>query len=120
MSEEISGFQTAPKAQVQAAFEAIAQRSMHDLSFLHPDMPVYVSDFTLFEGQWTGCVITPWMLSALIFPGPDQLWPVRKVSEKLGIASAVWHDDIHGRRTGWCIAIPLLLVDVAAQSQYVV
>lgn len=48
-------------------------------------MPVYVSDFTLFEGQWTGCVITPWMLSAVIFPGPDQLWPLRKVSEKIGL-----------------------------------
>ena len=63
MTEEIAGFQTSPKAQVQAAFEEIARRSMHDLSFLHPSMPVYVSDFTLFEGQWTGCVITPWMLS---------------------------------------------------------
>ncbi len=72
MTEEIAGFQTSPKAQVQAAFEEIARRSMHDLSFLHPSMPVYVSDFTLFEGQWTGCVITPWMLSAVIFPGPDQ------------------------------------------------
>ncbi len=68
MTEEIAGFQTSPKAQVQAAFEEIARRSMHDLSFLHPSMPVYVSDFTLFEGQWTGCVITPWMLSAVIFP----------------------------------------------------
>ncbi|EIN54911.1 hydrogenase-2 operon protein hybE [Escherichia coli PA5] len=58
---------------------------MHALSFLHPSMPVYVSDFTLFEGQWTGCVITPWMLSAVIFPGPDQLWPLRKVSEKIGL-----------------------------------
>ena len=85
MTEEIAGFQTSPKAQVQAAFEEIARRSMHDLSFLHPSMPVYVSDFTLFEGQWTGCVITPWMLSAVIFPGPDQLWPLRKVSEKIGL-----------------------------------
>lgn len=59
MTEEIAGFQTSPKAQVQVAFEEIARRSMHDLSFLHPSMPVYVSDFTLFEGQWTGCVITP-------------------------------------------------------------
>lgn len=82
MSEEFVGFQTAPKMQIQAAFEEVARRSMHDLSFLHPNMPVYVSEFTLFEGQWTGCVITPWMLSALIFPGPDQIWPVRKVSEK--------------------------------------
>lgn len=55
MTEEIAGFQTSPKAQVQAAFEEIARRSMHDLSFLHPSMPVYVSDFTLFEGQWTVC-----------------------------------------------------------------
>ena len=85
MTEEIAGFQTSPKAQVQAAFEEIARRSMHDLSFRHPSMPVYVSDFTLFEGQWTGCVITPWMLSAVIFPGPDQLWPLRKVSEKIGL-----------------------------------
>ncbi|HEI8858574.1 TPA: hydrogenase-2 assembly chaperone [Citrobacter koseri] len=85
MSEEISGFPSSPRMQVQAAFEEIARRSMHALSFLHPNMPVYVSDFTLFEGQWTGSVIAPWMLSALIFPGPDQLWPVRKVSEKLGL-----------------------------------
>lgn len=85
MSEEFLGFQTPPKAQIQTAFEEIAQRSMHDLAFLHPNMPVYVSDFTLFEGQWTGCVITPWMLSALILPGPEQLWPPRKVSEKLGL-----------------------------------
>lgn len=35
MTEEIAGFQTSPKAQVQAAFEEIARRSMHDLSFLH-------------------------------------------------------------------------------------
>ncbi len=70
MSETFSGFDTAPVARVQAAFEEIAHRSMHDLSFLHPTMPVHVSDFTLFEGQWTGTVITPWMLSALIFPGP--------------------------------------------------
>ncbi len=33
MTEEIAGFQTSPKAQVQAAFEEIARRSMHDLSF---------------------------------------------------------------------------------------
>lgn len=85
MSEEIVGFMTAPKAEVKAAFDVVARESMHDLTFLHPSMPVYVSDFTLFEGQWVGSVITPWMLSVLIFPGPEQVWPVRKVSEKLGL-----------------------------------
>ena len=34
MSEEFVGFQTAPKMQIQAAFEEVARRSMHDLSFL--------------------------------------------------------------------------------------
>ena len=103
MTEEIAGFQTSPKAQVQAAFEEIARRSMHDLSFLHPSMPVYVSDFTLFEGQWTGWVITPGMLSAVIFPGPDQLW----------------HYDLYRWRTGRCFAISLLFADVAAFAQHV-
>ena len=95
MTEEIAGFQTSPKAQVQAAFEEIARRSMHDLSFLHPSMPVYVSDFTLFEGQWTACVITPWM------------------------PTAVWHYDLYRWRTGRCFAISLLFADVAAFAQHV-
>lgn len=85
MSDEITVFSASPQLLVQAAFEEVARRSMHDLAFLHPTMPVSVSDFTLFEGQWTGCVITPWMLSSVIFPGPDQRWPRRTVSEKLGL-----------------------------------
>ncbi|MDI5448901.1 [NiFe]-hydrogenase assembly chaperone HybE, partial [Salmonella enterica subsp. enterica serovar Anatum] len=58
--------QSAAICEALATFDYLyAHRSMHDLSFLHPTMPVHVSDFTLFEGQWTGTVITPWMLSAL-------------------------------------------------------
>lgn len=94
MSEEFVGFQTAPKTQIQAAFEEVARRSMHDLSFLHPNMPVYVSDFTLFEGQWTGCVITPRMLSALIFPDRTRSGRCVK-SAKNRAASAVWRDDLY-------------------------
>jgi len=85
MSEDIQGFMHSPATQIREAFEKIAAETMHDLTFLHPSMPVYVTELTLFEGQWTGCVITPWMFSAVIFPGPDQLWPPRKVSEKLGL-----------------------------------
>lgn len=59
MSDEILGYAESPTPLVQAAFEAIAKQSMHDLSFLHPNMPVYVSGFTLFEGQWVGCAVTP-------------------------------------------------------------
>ena len=85
MSEEIQGFMHSPAEQIRTAFERIAADTMHDLPFLHPSVPVYVTELTLFEEQWTGCVITPWMCSAVIFPGPDQLWPQRKVSEKIGL-----------------------------------
>lgn len=69
MSEDIQGFMHSPAEQIRNAFEKVAADTMHDLTFLHPSMPVYVTELTLFEGQWTGCVITPWMFSAVIFPG---------------------------------------------------
>lgn len=79
------GFQHSPHELVEAAFARIATDEMQDLPFLHPTMPVFVPGFTLFEGQWIGCVLTPWMLSLAIFPGPDQSWPPRKVGEKIGL-----------------------------------
>lgn len=69
MSEDIQGFMYSPAEQIRNAFEKVAADTMHDLTFLHPSMPVYVTELTLFEGQWTGCVITPWMFSAVIFRG---------------------------------------------------
>ncbi|WP_437890563.1 hydrogenase-2 assembly chaperone [Phytobacter sp. V91] len=81
----VVGFAASPQPLVQAAFAKIAQERMQDLPFLHPLMPVFVPPFTLFEGQWTGCVLTPWMLSLVIFPGPRQNWPLRKVGEKIGL-----------------------------------
>lgn len=82
---DFPGFPASPHGVVQAAFERIAAEEMQDLPFLHPTMPVFVTGFTLFEGQWIGCILTPWMLSLAIFPGPEQCWPPRKVGEKLGL-----------------------------------
>ena len=82
---DAAGFVVSPHQVVQAAFEKIAREQMHDLPFLHASMPVFVTPFTLFEGQWTGCVLTPWMLSLTLFPGPDQDWPQRKPGEKIGL-----------------------------------
>jgi [NiFe] hydrogenase assembly HybE family chaperone len=48
-------------------------------------MPVFVPGFTLFEGQWIGCVLTPWMLSLAIFPGPEQCLADAKSGEKIGL-----------------------------------
>ncbi|QPE16878.1 hydrogenase-2 assembly chaperone [Providencia rettgeri] len=85
MPDDILGYETNPRPLVEAAFTRVAEQSMHDLSFLHPTMPVHASEFALFEGQWVGVVITPWMLSAIILPGPEQYWPRRVVGDKVGL-----------------------------------
>lgn len=81
----MSGFPHNPAAQVQTAFAAVGERTLHDLAFLHPEMPVHATPFTLFEDQWIGCIITPWMLSAMVLPGPDQHWQPRPVGEKIAL-----------------------------------
>ncbi|MEY0831489.1 hydrogenase-2 assembly chaperone [Providencia alcalifaciens] len=85
MSDDIKGYEANPRPLVEAAFQRVVEQSMHDLSFLHPTMPVYASDFVLFEHQWVGVVITPWILSAVILPGPEQYWQRRSVGDKLGL-----------------------------------
>lgn len=85
MQDEFIGFDRSPHHEVQHAFMAIAAGEMQGLPFVHPQMPVYVTPFTLFETQWLGGVLTPWMLSLLIYPGPQQRWPARRVGERLGL-----------------------------------
>ncbi|MGY5955409.1 hydrogenase-2 assembly chaperone [Kosakonia sp. BK9b] len=85
MQDEFSGFEASPHDAVQAALMTVADGEMRDLPFVHPQMPVYVTPFTLFEGQWLGCVVTPWMLSLVIFPGPQQCWARRRVGERIGL-----------------------------------
>ena len=34
--------------------------------------------FVLFEDQWIGTVLTPWMMSVVILPGPQQQWEPRE------------------------------------------
>lgn len=81
-----TGFMHNPAGQLVDAFERVAWRALHDLDFLHPAMPVHASRFTLFESQWVGCLIAPWMLSALILPGPDQVWERRAIGDKIALA----------------------------------
>ncbi|EKT53468.1 hydrogenase-2 assembly chaperone [Providencia sneebia] len=85
MLDDIEGYDQNPQALVQAAFERVSKLEMHDLSFLHPSMCIYASEFTLFENQWVGVVVTPWMLSAIILPGINQYWPHRTIGDKIGL-----------------------------------
>lgn len=83
-TEEIMGFTTDPSAQLAAVYQSIADERMRELPFFHPSMPVHAA-LKLFEGQWVGCVLTPWMLSVVVLPGPEQIWPVRAVGERLAL-----------------------------------
>lgn len=82
--QEFSGFATNPAPLLVAQYELIAREEMQALPFYHATMPI-VAQCVLFEGQWLGCVLTPWMLSVVVLPGPDQLWPVRSNSERLAL-----------------------------------
>ena len=82
--QEFSGFATDPAPLLVAQYERIAKQEMQALPFYHPDMPI-VAECVLFEEQWLGCVLTPWMLSVVVLPGPDQLWPVRSSSDRLAL-----------------------------------
>jgi [NiFe] hydrogenase assembly HybE family chaperone len=81
--QEFIGFATDPAPLLAAQYERIAREEMQALPFYHATMPI-VAECVLFEGQWLGCVLTPWMLSVVVLPGPDQLWPVRS-SERLAL-----------------------------------
>lgn len=83
-AQEFAGFATNPAPLLVAQYERIAREEMQALPFYHASMPV-VAECTLFEGQWLGCVLTPWMLSLVVLPGPDQLWPVRSSSERIAL-----------------------------------
>lgn len=85
MQDDIMGFSVSPQHEVQQAFATIAANEMQGLPFLHPQMPVYATPFTLFEGQWLGGVLTPWMLSLQLFPGPQQCWEKRNIGQRLGL-----------------------------------
>ena len=84
MAQEFAGFATNPAPLLVAQYERIAREEMQALPFYHATMPI-VAECTLFEGQWLGCVLTPWMLSVVVLPGPDQLWPVRSSSDRLAL-----------------------------------
>ncbi|MFC0225570.1 hydrogenase-2 assembly chaperone [Serratia aquatilis] len=85
MQNVINGFQLNPATQLEAAFQAIAASDMQGLPFFQPQIPVRACGFQLFEHQWIGSLLTPWMLSLLVLPGPEQIWQRRAVGEKLAL-----------------------------------
>ncbi|MGM3159860.1 hydrogenase-2 assembly chaperone [Dickeya undicola] len=81
----VAGHDQSPVAWLEAEFSRIAQQHMRLLPFYREGIPVQACGFTLFEQQWFGCLVTPWMLSLLVLPGPGQQWPRRKLSDRLAL-----------------------------------
>ncbi|MBV8042404.1 hydrogenase-2 assembly chaperone [Pluralibacter sp.] len=85
MPDVINGWRDNPTPQLEAAFQAIADRDMRELPFYRPQIPVRACGFQRFEQQWVGGMLTPWMLSLLVLPGPGETWQRRAVGEKLAL-----------------------------------
>ena len=84
LSGIIQGFEQDPSAIFQSAMETVA-KEMQDLPFYRANIECYCPKFVLFENQWIGTIVTPWMLSVVILPGKDQQWEPRELGDKLTI-----------------------------------
>lgn len=80
----IQGFEQEPSILFQSAMQEVA-KEMQDLPFYREGIECYCPKFVLFENQWIGTVVTPWMLSVVILPGKDQQWEPREIGDKLTI-----------------------------------
>ncbi|MDG2953434.1 hydrogenase-2 assembly chaperone [Bisgaard Taxon 10/6] len=79
------GFRDNPAALFQREMER-ACPNMNSLPFFREEIPCYCPPFVLLDNQWIGTALTPWMLSLVILPGPNQEWEARSVGDKLGVA----------------------------------
>src|SRR5476649_2169292 len=86
MSEFITGLEEHPQPLLERLFHGIAESEMRTLPFYRPRIPIRACGFQLFERQWIGALLTPWMLSLLVLPGPGQEWPRRSVGTRLALA----------------------------------
>ena len=59
---------------VAKLFECIHREQMAGLPLLNKELSVTAFGFQEFEGRILGMLITPWMMSLLRFPGPQDDW----------------------------------------------
>lgn len=80
----IQGFAEEPSSIFQNEMRKVAEE-MKDLPFYRKSIDCYCPKFILFENQWIGTVVTPWMLSIVILPGKDQEWESHEIGDKLSV-----------------------------------
>jgi len=80
----VTGFDENPAVLFLAEMQKIVPE-MQDLPFFHHNIECFCPKFVLFEGQWVGSVLTPWMISVVILPGPQQTWEPRELGDKITV-----------------------------------
>jgi [NiFe] hydrogenase assembly HybE family chaperone len=63
-------------------FERIHRERMAGLPLLNKALSVTTLGFQEFEGRILGMVITPWMMSLLLFPKPQDAWQAQALGSK--------------------------------------
>lgn len=86
MFDVIAGHEQNPAALLEQVFGQVAADEMRGLPFYRDHIPLRACGFQLFEQQWIGALLTPWMLSLVVLPGPQQSWQCRAVGERLMLA----------------------------------
>lgn len=72
-------------ARVANVFERIHREQMAGLPLLNKALSVTTLGFQKFEGRVMGMVITPWMMSLLLFPGPQDDWQAQALGSRHSI-----------------------------------
>lgn len=67
---------------VASLFERIHREQMAGLPLLNKALGVATLGFQSFEGRTLGMLITPWMMSLLMFPGPQDDWQAQALGNK--------------------------------------
>ncbi|EPT9750005.1 hydrogenase-2 assembly chaperone [Yersinia enterocolitica] len=105
MFDVIAGHEQNPAALLEQVFGQVAADEMRGLPFYRDHIPLRACGFQLFEQQWIGALLTPWMLSLVVLPGPQQSWQCRAVGERLMLALP-------------CGGISFTVSEIAGCSQY--
>lgn len=72
--------------EVAEAFERIHREQMTGLPLLNVELRVESIGFREFQDRMLGMVITPWMMSLILFPGPGDAWDGRALGDKESFA----------------------------------
>lgn len=68
---------------VEQAFTRIQHESMQGIPILNPGINVQTLGFQRFEGRVIGVVITPWLMTVILFPAEDEDWSKLALGRKI-------------------------------------